>query len=182
VSDKRVLVIGAGMGGLLLAQKLNQSRIPVTLFEKNAFAGGYNGQIRMGQTLVPLISYKALGLAPGTRLRALFEQCAPEAASRIQRMDFCDYLVFDDAEYQLPGNPVGFQKALQHAFPDQSAAITNFMETVHAIYKGLEGAFGSNTQSERNASLKALASLPFGTFEEFLTNSVTHPRLRAILS
>src|SRR5512141_231899 len=95
MKSKSVIVIGAGIGGIVAATHLARHGIKVTVIEKNSHAGGRCDRIHRsghqfdtGPTLLimPLL-YEAEFAALGTSMRERLD---------LQRVDPTYHLVFDD--------------------------------------------------------------------------------------
>jgi phytoene desaturase len=113
MKSKTVLVIGAGIGGIVAATHLAQHGIKVTVIEKNSHAGGRCDRISReghhfdtGPTLLvmPLL-YESEFQALGTSMREMLD---------LQRVDPTYHLVFDDgSQLALTSDMKSMQEQLE---------------------------------------------------------------------
>jgi phytoene desaturase len=134
MKTKNVIVIGAGIGGIVAATHLAQHGIKVTVIEKNSRAGGRCDRISRdghhfdtGPTLLvmPLL-YEAEFAALGTPMRELLD---------LQRVDPTYHLVFDDgSQLALTSDMKSLQEQLEGFEHGSFQGLLRYMDEGHCHY------------------------------------------------
>src|SRR5512147_817439 len=134
MKSKSVLVIGAGIGGIVAATHLAQHGIKVTVVEKNSHAGGRCDRIirdghhfDTGPTLLvmPLL-YEAEFNALGTSMHEMLE---------LQRVDPTYRLVFDDAsQLALTSDMKSMQEQLETFETGSFQGLLRYMDEGYRHY------------------------------------------------
>lgn len=132
---KTVIVIGAGIGGIVAATHLAQHGKKVTVIEKNARAGGRCDRISQeghhfdtGPTLLvmPLL-YEAEFRALGVSMRELLD---------LQRVDPTYHLVFDDgSQLALTSDMKSLQEQLETIETGSFQGLLRYMDEGHRHYQ-----------------------------------------------
>ncbi|MGA7194559.1 MAG: phytoene desaturase family protein [Anaerolineales bacterium] len=139
MTSKSVIVIGAGIGGIVAATHLAQHGIKVTVIEKNSHAGGRCDRLSRdghhfdtGPTLLvmPLL-YEAEFAALGTSMRECLD---------IQRVDPTYHLVFDDgSQLALTSDMKSMQEQLESFERGSFQGFLRYMNEGHQHYQlGIE--------------------------------------------
>jgi phytoene desaturase len=134
MKQKTVIVIGAGIGGIVAATHLAQHGLKVIVVEKNSRAGGRCDRISRqghhfdtGPTLLvmPLLyeaEFRALGISMHQKLD-------------LQRVDPTYHLVFDDgSQLALSADLKSMQKQLETFEPGSFQGLLRYMEEGHRHY------------------------------------------------
>ena len=134
MKSKSVIVIGAGIGGIVAATHLAQHGLKVTVVEKNSRAGGRCDRISReghhfdtGPTLLvmPLL-YEAEFHALGTSMREMLD---------LQRVDPTYHLVFDDgSQLALTSDMKSMQEQLETFEAGSFQGLLRYMEEGHRHY------------------------------------------------
>ena len=134
MKSKSVIVIGAGIGGIVAATHLAQHGIQVTVIEKNSRAGGRCDRISReghhfdtGPTLLvmPLL-YEAEFAALGTSMRERLD---------LQRVDPTYHLVFDDgSQLALTSDMKSLQEQLESFETGSFQGFLRYMDEGHRHY------------------------------------------------
>ena len=134
MKSKSVLVIGAGIGGIVAATHLAQHGIKVTVIEKNSHAGGRCDRISRdghhfdtGPTLLvmPLL-YEAEFQALGSSMRDMLD---------LQRVDPTYHLVFDDrSQLALTSDMKSMQEQLEKFEPGSFQGLMRYMTEGYRHY------------------------------------------------
>jgi phytoene desaturase len=134
MKSKSVLVIGAGIGGIVAATHLAKHGIKVTVVEKNSRAGGRCDRISRdghhfdtGPTLLvmPLL-YEAEFQELGTSMREMLD---------LQRVDPTYHLVFDDgSQIALTSDMKSMQEQLETFEPGSFDGLLRYMTEGHRHY------------------------------------------------
>jgi phytoene desaturase len=132
--SKSVLVIGAGVGGIVAATHLARRGLRVTVLEKNSHAGGRCDRFSRdghsfdaGPTLMvmPLL-YEAEFAALGASLREMLD---------LQRVDPTYHLVFDNgSQLALTSDMKWMQEQLEAFEPGSFQGLLRYMEEGHRHY------------------------------------------------
>src|SRR5512138_2280790 len=139
MKSKSIVVIGAGIGGLVAATHLAKHGMKVTVLEKNSHAGGrcdrfsgHSHHFDMGPTLLvmPLL-YEAEFAALGTSMRELLE---------LQRVDPTYHLVFDDgSKLTLTSDMESMRQQLEAYEPGSYQSLLRYIdEGDHHYHLGME--------------------------------------------
>src|SRR5512141_1822510 len=128
MEPKSVIVIGAGVGGIVAATHLAQHGIKVTVIEKNARAGGRCDRISReghhfdtGPTLLvmPLL-YEAEFHALGSSMHEMLD---------LQRVDPTYHLVFDDgSQLALTSDMKSMQEQLETIQPGSFEGLRRYLQ------------------------------------------------------
>lgn len=134
MKTKNVIVIGAGIGGIVAATHLARHGIKATVIEKNSRAGGRCDRISRdghhfdtGPTLLvmPLL-YEAEFAALGTPMRELLD---------LQRVDPTYHLVFDDgSQLALTSDMKSMQEQLERFEHGSFQGLLRYMDEGHRHY------------------------------------------------
>ena len=134
MKSRSVIVIGAGIGGIVAATHLARRGVQVTVLEKNSRPGGRCDRFSRdghhfdaGPTLLvmPLL-YEAEFAALGESLREMLE---------LQRVDPTYHLVFDDgSKLALTSDMKSMQEQMQSFEPGSFSGLLRYMEEGHRHY------------------------------------------------
>ncbi len=185
-----VIVIGAGMGGLVCAAKLQKNGKKVLLLEQHHKVGGYCTNFkRRGYEFEAAIHFIA-GCEPGGPLHDILKECGAENYVGFIKLDPVYKGVFPDRTINFPPEIEPLKKMLKDMFPDQAKNIDRYFEDFNHCYD-----CASLMTYKRYTWLDRLLC-PFthykglrfiirhfnSTYAEYLDKTITDPRLREILS
>ena len=145
--NRKVLIIGAGIGGLSMAIILARLGFEVTVLEKNSHPGGLmRSYTREGLACEVGIHYLG-SLDKGQVLRKFFDYLGVSAAIPVTRMGrdgVIDRYVFDSPDvhppnFDLPEGMDGFAENLHQAFPAHGSAIRQLMTALRRAAHQLHG-------------------------------------------
>jgi 1-hydroxycarotenoid 3,4-desaturase len=188
---KHVIVVGAGVGGLVSALLLAHSGVRVTLVESAATPGGKMRQINVGGALVDsgptvftmrwvfeqIFAQVGSNLADVVKLEPLDILCRHAWASSEQRLD-----LFTDVERSADA-------IAQFSSPEEAFRFMAFCKKAKEIYQHLEGPYIRSSRPSLTSmgadlgvkGLAALASLgPFASLWQSLGRYFHDPRLRQL--
>ncbi len=190
--ERRVIIIGAGMGGLTAAMDLARQGVSVTVLERHSLVGGRMHQrtvdgvsIDSGPTVITmrwvfedLFNATGLELARFVDLRAL-PVIARHAWSAHEQLDlFADHRESIDA-------------IAKFSSPAEARRFETFCAEAARVYQGLEGAYirsqrPSLVSMGADLGLRGLAQLaslgPFASLWKTLGRHFTDPRLRQLFA
>ena len=184
VSTKpKVVIIGAGLGGLCCGAHLVKQGYPVTVVEQHHVPGGYASSFPRGRFEFE-VSLHGTALADNAAGRML------EALGVSERIDLVELpavyrLKTPELDITIPQkNPDAFIKLLAKHFPAEQEGIKQFINDLVAIAEAVD-----NLDRYRNSFFKLLASLPYWTLwkirnktlEDFLDDYVEDPAAREAL-
>jgi len=126
----RILIIGAGVGGLTAGIILAKLGYPVTIAEKNIQAGGLMHNYRRRGFDCPVGVHYLGSLDSGQPLRRLWDYLGVTEKIPLERMGTSgpiDRYVFDDFHFDLPEGVPAFEENLMQAFPEEHTQIASVM-------------------------------------------------------
>jgi 1-hydroxycarotenoid 3,4-desaturase len=192
MAEHKVVVVGAGMAGLVSALQLAQQGLSVTVVDKADQVGGKMRQLMPNGVAVdsgPTVFtmrwvFDQIMASVGTRL---------ESEVTVQRLDVLARHFWEDgSQLDLYADP---QKSLdavaRFAGPEQAKRFVAFCKTTRAVYDALEGPFirsPSPTMAQMMAGLgpRGLATLasvgPMRSLWESLGKHFTDPRMRQLFA
>jgi phytoene desaturase len=128
MARKKVLIIGAGPGGLTAAMILARRGFEVTVFEKEAGVGGRNAPIRLNGYL---FDTGPTFLMMNFTLKEMFAEAGREAEDYItvKRLEPMYRLKFPDFDIFPTGNQQHMQQQLSELFPGSEGGYARFLKT-----------------------------------------------------
>lgn len=190
--EHKVVVVGAGMAGLVSALQLAQQGLSVTVVDKADQVGGKMRQLMPNGVAVdsgPTVFtmrwvFDQIMASVGTRL---------ESELTIQRLDVLARHFWEDgSQLDLYADPQKSVDAVaRFAGPEQAKRFVEFCKTTRAVYDALEGPFirsPSPTMAQMMAGLgpRGLATLasvgPMRSLWESLGKHFTDPRMRQLFA
>lgn len=171
-----VVVIGAGVGGLVCANLLARAGARVLLVEQHYMVGGYCSTFRRkGYTFDAATHFYPLLGNPDTLTGRLLVDLG--VGTRWVRMDPVDtFHLPDGARFEVPADFDLYRQRLGAAFPHQAAAIEAFFQDVRGAYlHGLLYYF-------RGRATQAFASWRDLSLRQVLDRHITDPRLKLVLT
>ena len=141
MKSKSVIVIGAGIGGIVAATHLAQHGIKVTVVEKNSRAGGRCDRIsREGHHFDTGPTLLVMPLLYEAEFRALGAQASMHEKLDLQRVDPTYHLVFDDGrQLALTSDMKSMQEQLETFERGSFQGLLRYMDEGHRHYQlGIE--------------------------------------------
>ena len=167
------------MGGLLLALRLTQRAMPVTVIEKNAQFGGVNGRLSTGN---PMICYSVLGLEDGSTARRLLEGlripsgCCPRRRAEFERV------IIGCREFRLPGTLPGFEEYLREHFAKEGNAIGEFCGKIRDVYQLINDSTYSTSLRTRVKAVGSIEGMCQDSYRGYLDTLFGDDTLKQIVS
>ncbi len=186
----RVIVIGAGIGGLATALRLSSAGLPVTVLERHSHPGG---KIRV----VPSAAGPVNAGPTVFTMRPVFEDLFASAGARledhvtIQSNDILARHWWEDgAHLDLFANRAQSVEAIRHSFGATSAReFTDFCDRAKALYDAFEGPVMHAAQPQMTGVAKAAMAggprlmrylAPTATLARALKTQFSDPHLRQL--
>jgi phytoene desaturase len=175
-SSYDVVVIGAGIGGLICAGLVAQAGKKVLLVEQHYMVGGYCSTFRRGPYIFDAAThfYPLLG-NPATMTGSVLNSLG--SRTRWVKMDPVDHFHFPDgSSFSVSADFNEYIDALKEAFPHEAKAIDRFFAIARDAYVyGLLYYF----RGRRHGRLDSMISL---SLESVLAREFKDPKLRLLLS
>ncbi|MFC1703561.1 phytoene desaturase family protein [Candidatus Omnitrophota bacterium] len=164
IKNYDVVIIGAGLGGLVCGCYLAKKGLDVLIVEKNFQPGGYCTSFKRKNFKFDACAHSLGGFRQGGILRKLFDDLDLVNEIRLNRHTPSDIIVTPDFKINFDADSNKTIREFQRCFPDESKNISSFFN------------FLSNSSNE---SLFKLRYKPFKVvLDEFFKNN----KLKSILS
>ena len=174
----KVIVIGAGLGGLQCAYMLAKHGMQVTVLEKNPVIGGCLQSFRRGNTLFDAGFHYIGGLREGESLHPLFKYFnLLDLPWQALDEDCFDEVVIGDKSYAMAVGHERFVETLSAAFPHEREGLQKYTAFLKQV-----GDHIFDTFRPREAADFYSTSLFARSAYEFLCQTIQDPVLRRVLS
>lgn len=173
----RVIIIGAGLGGLECGYILAKNGCDVTVLEHDAHIGGCLQTFKRGKALFDTGFHYVGGLDEGQSLHGLFRYFGLLDLPW-QRMDAdCfDEVVIGGKSYPFANGHQNFVARLAESFPKEKANLTKYAEFLRQVGEHLPDSFSAGDAALQSTSLFAKSAY------QFLNDTISDPLLRKVLS
>ena len=179
---KKIVIVGAGPGGLTSAMVLARRGYDVEVFEKEAVVGGRNAELRLGE-------YRFDVGPTFLMMKFVLDKAFAEAGEQSEewlkfvRLDPMYRLIFPDFTLDITGDRERLKEQIARVFPGEEKGLDRFYERESERYKHiyacLEKDYSSLWDFLRPGFLKALPYIPLGkTIFDYLGNYFGPERLR----
>ncbi len=127
-----IIIVGAGLGGLLSAALLSKEGYKVCVLEKNKQIGGCLQSFGLDKKLVESAVHYIGSLDTGQTLYKIFNYLGLTEQLKLKRLDIdCfDQLIIEDKEYKFAQGHEHFIETLSSSFPGEQNAIKHYMDDV----------------------------------------------------
>ncbi len=137
--DYDTIIIGSGPGGLTAGVALAQAGQRVLVCEQHEVPGGWTHSFTLnGYRFSPGVHYIG-DLQPGGHLRHIYEGLGVS-----QDLEFCelnpdgyDHIFIGEERFDIPKGREAFVARLQQRFPEESAGIQAYFDTITRMMEGL---------------------------------------------
>ena len=183
-----VIVVGAGLGGLSVANVLAQKGLGVLLLERHNIPGGYATSFVRGRYEFETALHELSGIGPPEQRGDLYTFL--EGLGITDEVEFIQVKemyrsIFPDLDVMLPIGREAYEETLCDTFPDDAKGIRKFLDRVLKLHTELQyfekhGGIGNPLAAPFRFGT-TLRSLParWGTV---LNRHVKDPRARAVIS
>jgi all-trans-retinol 13,14-reductase len=188
-----VVIIGAGLGGLMAAAHLAKAGHTVAVFDSHYVAGGCATSFARGSSKNRYVfdigvHYVGEG-GPGAEFEQLLAPIGAEVEFAQLDPEGFDRLIFPDFEFRIPTDRGLYRDRLVDLFPEERRGIDRYMATLSQIqtfHSKLSSSFGRMTPSTAAIMLlrapRVAALLATGISTKTLLDLCTkNPMLRAVL-
>ena len=138
-----VIVIGSGIGGLTNAALLSKMGKKVCVLEQHYTAGGFTHSYeREGYEWDVGVHYVGEVHKPWSTLRRVFDVISDGQLQWAEMDEVYDRIVIQDRVYDFKKGRENFRQMLIERFPDEQAAIDEYMSTILRVAKSAQKFFG----------------------------------------
>lgn len=169
MSEKRVAVVGAGLGGLTAASYLSKYGFEVDVFERNSYPGGYACSFVRGRYEFEASLHELSGIGPennrGNCFRVL-DGC--DVAEKVEFIPIGEVYksVFPDFTAKIPVGWKGAEEAYVELFPSEKEGIRRLLGDIRKTYGKMGMAFDE-------MSLVDMLTFPLRGFDLIRTTGIT---------
>jgi len=188
MTDRKAIVIGAGLGGLTSAAYLAKKEFRVDLFERHHTPGGYASSFVRGKYEFEVSLHQLSGIGPeenrGSCYR-LLEGC--DVARRVEFLPIHNFYTsrFPDFTVTIPNGWEAAQDAYTRQFPEEREGIGRLMRFMRSAFKGLQVATGKVGARDLLAlsvhGTRLFRSVGL-TVAQALDREIRNPRLKALFT
>lgn len=173
MKSQRVIIIGAGLGGLQCGYILSKNGYDVTVLEQGTQIGGcLQTYKRAGCTFDTGFHYVG-GLGEGEVLRWIFDYYGLLDLPWRQLDESCvDLINIGSEQFSLASGYDRFIETLSERFPSQKDGLKQYIAKLKSVGDGIRTAFGTG------ASMELFGKSAYG----FLCDTISDPLLRKVLS
>lgn len=180
--SKKIIIVGAGPGGLTSAMILASRGFEVHLYEKNEVVGGRNAPIRAGDftfdTGPTFLMMKFI-------LDQMFHEVNRESSDYLSftHLDPMYRLLFRDFAMDIHNDPARMKAEIARHFPGEESSLDAFYKTEASRFRHIFGClqkdYGSPLAFLSPTFLKAIPYIPFGrTIFDYLGTYFASEKLR----
>lgn len=181
MSNQKVIIIGAGLGGLVCAAILAKEGLDVTVVEKNPRVGGCLQSYRRDNAIFDTGMHIFGGMHEGGNVRRIFDYLGVTEMLNIQNLDpASDIEVFVDKEktaHRFALNRRQFVESVSKIFPEEKSNLQSYLEKMDEVMDQMD-LFHLRTDKGLNSAGNVDFNLPAN---KFISKYIGDNRLAAIL-
>lgn len=156
VSEKSIVIVGAGIGGLTAGAMLSKMGFKCTVLEMDARPGGYLAGFRRKDFRFDSAIHWLNQCGPKGYVTQIFSSLGSDYP-KAKVLDNIRKIISDDFEYEFGNNPEEFKQELIKRFPEDEKGIEKFFEKA----RGLAKAFNQGFHIQRSISTFPFWQVPF---------------------
>lgn len=177
MKQQRVIIIGAGLGGLECGYILAKNGLKVTVLEREAQVGGCLQTFRRGAALFDTGFHYVGGLNEGESLHTLFSYFGLMNLPWKQLDKDCfDEVVIGKDTFRYANGHQAFAETMGTYFPKERANLKRYAAFLKQVGDGIFGVFGDGEGRKRTHELLSRPA------HAFLSETIGDPMLRKVLS
>lgn len=182
-----VVVIGAGVGGLISALKLSLSGKKVLLLERQPVPGGFATSFKRNGFIFESSLHCVDGLCPGGEVREFLDECNINEKIKILELNNFSRIFYPEHDFVTNFKEEDFIRFLKDSFPEEQANITRLFKAMEKFF----GDFDRYRQSDLPFWLDAVFLVLFSpsllfvssqSAQQFVERFVKDKRLIAIIT
>lgn len=181
MSKQKVIIIGAGLGGLVCAALLAKEGLDVTVVEKNQRVGGCLQSYRRDNAIFDTGMHIFGGMHEGGNIRRIFDYLGVTEMLNIQNLDFTsDIDIFVDKEkttHTFALNRRQFVESVSRIFPEEKDNLQNYLKKMDEVMDQMD-LFHLRTDKGLNSAGNVDFNLPAN---KFISKYIGDTRLTAML-
>lgn len=173
MAAQRVIIIGAGLGGLQCGYVLAKNGYEVTVLEQGLQIGGCLQTYRRGKAVFDTGFHYVGGLGKDESLEWLFKYYGLDSLPWVELDRNCvDRIVIGDNSYSLAAGHGNFVDTLSASFPAEREGLSRYISKLQSVGDTIKSNFGTGE------------TMPlFGmSAYDFLCDCISDPLLRKVLS
>ena len=184
----KVVVIGAGVGGLAAAATLAGAGLDVTVLEAQATPGGYATSFQRGPYRFDTALHALNGLVPGGGYDDMYRALGILDRLRLRRLDPIYRMQWPGGTLDAHADLFRYERELIEHFPGQRDGIRGYLDEALAAYRDARRIAEDRAAGERPTleevitRYPALARISGETWEQVLARHITDPEARGALA
>ncbi len=171
-----IIVIGAGVGGLVSAALLSKLGKKILIIEKEPKPGGYLNEFKRDEFTFDVSLHLLNGCNSGGYTAELFRKCGIADDIKFLKPKYLYRSVFPDFDVRIPHNLAEHNDILAKLFPKSRNELESLMAVMSKIFLEV-----NNQSPSKRISASMLPYLK-NSYEKVLSEHITDVKLKAILS
>jgi prolycopene isomerase len=132
-----VIIIGAGIGGLVCGALLAKKGLRVLILEKNSKPGGYCSSFKRDDFIFDACVHSISGCGENGILSEILKEIGIKDRIKFYSIDPYDKVIFPDISISIPQDIEEYIQKLCGMFPEESVAICDYFKELAAIFRNM---------------------------------------------